>query len=423
METKEQKVALFSPILRWFLFAMILANIAASMYPILLPIYMTEIGASVQQVGLAFTLSSVVMLSLQIFGGWVSDSIGRLKAIAIGSAGGILGFFALSIAPTWQWMMVAIMAISFPRALVGPSFGAFIAENSTEESRGKVFGVTDTVFQITGVVGPALGGLLAGWWGFKGMLLVSAAIYTLAAGLRIWMATTMKPKKEEQNQSLTTDSFKTSIRKMWGMIIGGGLLTWLLVTDGVRDVAFRLSGELQPLYLEQIGGLTVAQIGLLGSIFSISWMFTPILSGKLSDRYGERLPICAGFLLLFASMMVFLNTTLYAGFILSWVISGVGVGLLSPAYQSLVSKAVPHNMLGVFNGVFYSSIGLISLPAPYIGAYLWENFTPKLPFYITAFVALVTIIPSWLFFKLPEKKKESPSLQSAEVLPMTEAGD
>jgi MFS family permease len=424
LESKEQKSRLLSPILRWFLFAMILANIAASMYPILLPIYMTEIGASVQQVGLAFTLSSVVMLFLQIFGGWVSDSIGRLKAVAIGSAGGVLGFFALSIAPTWQWMVVAIMAIGFPRALVGPSFGAFIAENSLEENRGKVFGVTDTIFQITGVIGPALGGLLAGWWGFKGMLLVSAGIYTLAAGLRIWMATTMKPQKEEdQSQSLTKDSFKTSIRKMWGMIIGGGLLTWLLVTDGVRDVAFRLSGELQPLYLEQIGGLSVAQIGLLGSIFSISWMFTPILSGKLSDRYGERVPICIGFLLLFASMMVFLNTTLYAGFILSWVISGIGVGLLSPAYQSLVSKAVPHHMLGVFNGVFYSSIGLISLPAPYIGAYLWENFTPKFPFYITAFVALLTIIPSWLFFRLPEKKEEGQILKPAEGLPLTEAGD
>ena len=426
MQPTQDKKKLLSPILRWFLFAMILANIAASMYPILLPIYMTEIGASVQDVGLAFTLTSVVMLILQIFGGWVSDSIGRLKAIAIGSVGGVVGFFALAIAPTWQWMMVAIMAVSFPRSLVGPSFGAFIAENSDEENRGKVFGVTDTVFQITGVVGPLAGGLLAGMWGFKGMLTVSAVVYTIAAGLRIWMATTMKPTEDQPSkQTLSTDSFKTSFKKMWGMIIGGGLLTWLLVTDGVRDTAFRLSGELQPLYLEQIGGLTVEQIGLLGSIFSLSWMFTPILSGKLSDRYGERFPICLGFLLIFFSMMIFLNTSVYAGFILSWVISGIGVGLLSPAYQSLISKAVPHHMLGIFNGVFHSSIGLISLPMPYIGAYLWENVTPRFPFYITAFVALLTIIPSWLFFKLPEKSEEQkdPALHTTEALPLPEPGN
>lgn len=428
METKDEKQTLLPPVLRWFLFAMILANIAAGMYPILLPIYMTEIGASVQQVGIAFTLSSVVMLVLQIFGGWISDSIGRLKAVAIGSAGGVLGFAALAIAPTWQWMMVAIMAISFPRALVAPSFGAFIAENSTEENRGKVYGLTETIFQITGVIGPAAGGYLAGLWGFKGMLIVSAVIYTLAAGLRIWMATTMQPGKKAQGvQVLNPASFKSSFRKMWGMIIGGGLLTWLLVTDGVRDIAFRLSGELQPLYLEQIGSLSVEQIGLLGSIFSIAWMLTPVLSGKLSDRYGERVPISIGFILLFASMMIFLNTTVYAGFIASWVVSGTGVGLLSPAYQSLISKAVPHNMLGIFNGVFSSSIGVVSLPAPYIGAMLWDKVSPSFPFYITAFVALATVIPTWLYFKAPDKPVgedvQPATMPAADQLPLAEAVD
>ena len=283
---------------------MIMANIAASMYPILLPVYLSEMGASVQQIGLVFTLASVAMLVLQIFGGWVSDSIGRLKAIAIGSAGGIIGFIALGLAPNWQWMTVAIMAISFPRSLVGPSFGAFLAENSKEENRGKLYGVTDTIYQITGVVGPALGGFLAGLWGFKGMLFVSAGIYIVAAGLRVWMATTMRSPKSAKPQELSTSSFKSSVGKMWGMMIGGGLLTWLLLTDGVRDIAFRLSGELQPLYMEQIGGLGVEQIGLLGSIFSISMMFTPILSGKMSDKYGERVPISLGFLMLFLSMLL-----------------------------------------------------------------------------------------------------------------------
>jgi len=73
--------------MRWFMFAMVLANIAASMSRMLLPIYLTELGASVGQVGLVFTLTSVVILILLILGGWISDSIGRLRAIAIGSVG------------------------------------------------------------------------------------------------------------------------------------------------------------------------------------------------------------------------------------------------------------------------------------------------------------------------------------------------
>ncbi len=404
MGVAQKKEPILSPILRWFMFAMILANIASAMYPMLLPIYLTEIGASIQQVGLVFTAVSVVSLFLQIFGGWVSDSIGRLKSIAIGSIGGVIGFLAVALAPTWQWMLVAMAVSMFPGALVGPSFGAFIAENSSEKNRGKVYGFTSTIFQITGVVGPIAGGLLMGRFGFRPMMLAVCGLYGLAAILRIWMATTMK---EDANATRSNDlsmvSFRSSIKKMWGMMVGGGVLTWILVTDGVRDTAFRLSGELQPLYLEQIGKLSVEQIGLLGSIFAVAMMLTPMLSGKLVDQYEERFPIVIGFLLVFGAFFIFLNTLSFSGFAFVWVVFGLGVGMLNPAYQSLISKVVPQNMLGVFQGVFYSSIGLISLPAPYIGAYLWEHFNPKVPFQITAAVAILSVVPIWFKFKIPKK--------------------
>jgi MFS family permease len=179
-------------------------------------------------------------------------------------------------------------------------------------------------------------------------------------------------------------------------------VTWIFITDGVRDTAFRLSGELQPLYLVQIGGITIEQIGILGALFSLAMMFVPLLSGRLSDRFGERVPITGGFLLVFLAFMVFLNVSSFAGFAVTWIIFGFGVGVLSPAYQSLISKVVPHSSLGVFSGLFFSSVGLISLPAPWLGAQLWERFSPRLPFQLTAAIALLTVIPIWLKFKVPE---------------------
>ena len=398
------KLSLLTPLMRWFLFAMILANIAGSMTNLLMPIYLTELGASVQQVGLVFTLTSVVVLLLQIMGGWISDSIGRLRAIAIGSIGGVLGFILILVAPTWQWMLLAISVNQIPYALVGPSFSAFIAENSSEENRGRVYGLTDTLYQIVGVVGPPLGGFLAGQYGFKFMLLIATLFYTAAAALRIWMARTMKSQGERTPEKLTLASFKHSLGLIWGLLLGGGVVTWIFITDGVRDVAFRLSGELEPLYLEQIIGLSLAEIGLLGAFFSIAMMVMPMFSGRLADRYGERLPIALGFLIIFAAFAVFLVGRAFSIFALTWVLFGIGVGLFSPAYQSLISKVVPQHLLGTFNGIFFSSLGFISLPAPFIGALLWERFDPRLPFLITAIVALVTVIPAWLKFKLPPKQ-------------------
>jgi len=393
---------LLTPLMRWFMFAMVLANIAGSMYTLMLPIYLTELGASITQVGLVFTLSSVVILILQIFGGWISDSIGRLRAIAIGSIGGGLGFIFMLLANSWETMLLAIAVTQIPYAIVGPSFGAFIAENSTQETRGQVYGITDTIYQITGVLGPPLGGFLAGFYGFKVMLLAAAIFYTLAAGLRIWMATTMHSPDEPSPQKLTAKSFKSSLALMVSMVIGGGVVTWIFITDGVRDIAFRLSGELQPLYLEQIAGIPLVQIGLLGSVFSIAMMFTPILSGRISDRYGERVPISVGFLMIFFAYLIFLWADDFIGFAITWAVFGISVGLLSPAYQSLLSKVVPRKNLGIFTGMFRSSQGLISLPAPYIGAQLWERFNPRLPFIITALLALISVIPTWFKFKIPD---------------------
>lgn len=414
--TKRQ--ALLTPLMRWFLLAIVLANIAGTMASTLMPIYLTKLGATVGQVGLVFTLTSIVIMALQILGGWISDSIGRLRAIAIGSLGGVLGFVAMLLAPSWPWMLLALSITQIPYALVGPSFSAFVAENSTEENRGRVYGITDTIYQITGIVGPPLGGFLAGGYGFKVMLLVASLFYGLAAILRVWMARTMRSAGEAAPRQLTLASFKSNMKLIAAMIVGGGVVTWIFITDGVRDVAFRLSNELQPLFLEQEIGLSLEQIGLLGSFFSIAMMFTPILSGRIADRYGERVSISGGFLVVFAAYVVFLRAQAYPAFVLTWALFGAGVGLLSPAYQSLISKVVPRHSLGTFTGLFHSSLGFISLPAPWVGAQLWERFSPRLPFQITAAVALVTILPTWFKFRLPGQPaaETPPAPESADAL-------
>ncbi len=406
---KNKKEPLLTPIMRWFMLAMVLANIGGMMTPLLMPIYLTELGADITDVGLVFTLTAAVILVLQIFGGWVSDSIGRLRAVAIGSIGGTLGYAAMFLAPTWQWMILALAVYQIPYALVGPSFQAFIAENSAEENRGRVFGITNAIFSITGVIGPPLGGLLASWIGFKGMLAVSGLLYAMAAGLRIWMATTKRSQAVEQpSQKLTMSSFKKSMSSMVGLLLAGGVITWIFLTDGVADIAFRMSGELQPLYLEQIANITITQIGLLGSITAIAGMFVPLLSGKLIDKYDERLPLISGFVLIFTAIMIFLRANNFLTFGISWAVFGVGGGMLGPAYQSIISKVVPAKMLGTFSGVFHSSMGFISLPAPWIGAQLWQRFNPQMPFIITAVAALLINIPIYFKFKLPDQNVKKP---------------
>ena len=413
IDNKTKKTPLLNNTLLMFMFAMVLANTASHMYEPLLPLYLKDLNASVVQIGLFFTIAQIIPLALQIMGGWISDSLGRLRSIAIGSLAGVLGYVGLIIAPSWQYVLIGMGFSAVTRSLIGPSFSAFIAEQSAEENRARVYGITDAIFMTVAVIGPPLGGWLAENYGFKVMLFWSALLYLIATIIRIFMARAAARGAESSPEKLTFKSLKISLGTMAGLILSGGIVTWILITDGIRDIAFNLSFNLFPVYMEEIGGLTFTQIGLLESIFAIFMMITSFPAGWLADRKSERLAIILGFILQFVALMAFLQLDGFWGYSAAWAIFGIGIGLMSPAYQSVISKAIPEKIRGTAFGLFSTSLGVISLPAPAIGGSIWQRFGPQAPFRITAWLSLFATIPVWRKFKLPDNGKEEEDYEQA----------
>jgi MFS family permease len=405
--TTKEKQRILSNTLIVFMVAMVFANIAAEMYMTMLPLYMRYLGADVMQIGVFFTVSQIIPLILQVLGGWISDTIGRLRSVALGSLIGLGAFISPIFVPTWQWLYLTEGLNAVTRSLIGPSFGAFIAEETTEEHRGKVYGITDTIYTVVTVIGPPLAGWLADAYGFRIMLAVAAAIYVCATIIRVVLAKVVgKKHSDTAREKLSIKALKLNFKTIFGLAVAGGVLSWLLLTDGVRDIAFSLSWRLMPVYLEDIAGLNLQQIGWLWSFFGIAMMLTTIPAGWFSDKYGERSAIALGFFLQFIALVMLINVEGFIDFAVAWAIFGVGVGLLSPAYQSLLSKVLPERLLGTGFGLIHASLGIFSLPAPAIGSFLWKTINPQAPFYITAIFALITVIPAWLKFKLSARDLE-----------------
>jgi DHA1 family tetracycline resistance protein-like MFS transporter len=357
-------------------------------------------------VGLFFTLSRIFPLLLQSLGGWISDSLGRLRSIAIGSIAGVISYIGLIVAPTWQWVLLGEGLGAVTRSLIGPSYPAFIAEQSTEENRARVFGLTQTIFMVVQIIGPPLGGWLADTYSFKVMLVCAGGIYTVAAFIRVGMARVAARGSEASPKKLSLGSLRANLAAILAMIMAGGLLTWILITDGILDVSFSLSFTLMPLFLEDIGGLTAQQIGWLFSIFGVCNMLTNVPAGWLADKKGERVAIALGFLVEWVGIMVFVQASGFWGNVVAWGLFGVGMGMVSPAYQSLISKVVPDHLRGTAFGLLSTSLGVFSLPAPAIGAQLWERVNPRFPFRLSAVALLVSVFPVWFRFKLPGKERE-----------------
>ena len=410
-----KSLKLLSPRLLWFMGTMILANIAAQMIFPLESLYVQELGANVGQVGLFFTIAAVAPLLFQVFGGWLSDSVGRLQAIAIGSVGGALSYLFYIFAPSWLWLLPASILTAMATAFVAPSFQAFIAEESTEDTRGRVYGITSTMYMIVNVVGPVLGGAIAGGLDFRTMYIVAAGLYGSAALIRVLMARQASRAQARQlgmAEKPAGTSLKKSLAGVLALITAGGVVTWIFVSDGVRDVAFSLVGRLMPLYLENEMGLTLIQIGTLQSISAVVAMILMGPAGWLSDRRGERVSIVGGFGLISVGWAVFLGGSNFWHFVLSRVIVGMGWALIDPAYSSLISKVVPERLRGTAFGLFSTSLGLISLPAPWVGAWLWEEVSPVFPFYVPL-VAMVAMLPvMWFKFRLSPKEEEERAAQA-----------
>jgi len=387
--------------LRWFLAAMILANIAGQMGYSMLSLYLLDLGATVAQVGLVFTLASLVPTGLQILGGWLSDSVGRLRMIALGSSISVFGWLIFFVAPSWEWVLVGLCLDYVSNSVVGPSFSAYIAEQCSEGERGRVFGLTKSIYMVVTVVGPALAGFLAYRLGFRPMMFVAFVFFAAATALRVWMGTSARFAHRTGGEGPTLAKLKAQMGAMFALLLAGGILTWIWITDAIADTAFNMIGQLYPVYLSDVGGLNVEQIGWLNAVFGGATIVASAFAGWVTDRRSERTALVGGFLIQTAGLLILLRAAGLPGFVAAMLTFGLGVGCLMPAYDSLISKVVPEDRRGLAYGLFGTSLGLLSLPFPWIGAQLWERISPQAPFWITVGACVISIPIAWVKFVLP----------------------
>jgi DHA1 family multidrug resistance protein-like MFS transporter len=387
-----------------FLCAMALTEISRTMTLVQIPIFIREqLGASIQQLGFFLSISLIFPFLLGIFGGWLSDSIGRLRTLTLGSFAGMISFLAYALAPTWQIAILAPAFLAVTSSLVFPSYKAYIADQTSEDVQGRVFGITEAVIALAWIFGPPLGGLVAQQFGYRPMFALATITFTLATGIFFVMYRTSPTYTQERSAKPSIANLRSSLGQMLVLAVSGGLVTWILIVDGVRDIAFKMSFDLMPIYLREIGSLTKQEIGLLDGLFGVALILTTLPAGWLVDKTSERVGITFGLITMIVSRLVFAIASAFWGFALSWMLLGLGGGLLNPAASALIAKGVPRKVRGLTYALVATSLGIFSLPAPWIGSQVWNAVNPRAPFLLTVVLATLVLIPAW--FKLVLKSK------------------
>ena len=368
---------------------MIFANTGTRMVRPFLALYILALGGSVAQAGIFFTLDTVASTLFRPLGGWVSDSIGRLQSVGIGTIFGFLGYLGYALSPTWGWLIVATVLLAGGRALVGPSFRAFTAEAAPAGRTAETFGLVNGLFAICKVAGPLLGGWLVSQYGLRPMFGAAVGFMGIASVMRVATALGQPFAWGE----LRGWSLRLSLKKMLVGMVAGGVLTWLLVTDGLADFGASLGENLRPVYLEGYG-ITEGTIGLLFALQAGIYLLVNLFGSRLADRMPTRV-LAMGRLLQAISLVVLIVSPSSLTFVIHFILDGIAYGLGDPAFDAMLARSAPQGSMGMTFGLFRTTISFASMPAPYLGGLLWEGYSPEVPFWIGSVIVLIASVLVW----------------------------
>src|SRR5438270_110699 len=110
-----------------------------------------------------------------------------------------------------------------------------------------------------------------------------------------------------------------------------------------------------PVYIKGIGG-TDLQASLATSLFAISGLIFRSLTGIGVDKYGRKLLLIIGFIVLFLLNVSLFWTSVVALILVLRFIHGIGWGITSTTIATVMSDTVPAKRRGEGTGYYALSV-------------------------------------------------------------------
>jgi EmrB/QacA subfamily drug resistance transporter len=379
----------------------ILVPLNSTMLAVALPELMGEFALGANAVSSLVTLYlGAVAVALPV-GGSIGDRYGHRPTFLAG----VLGFAAASalaaIASSFEVLEVSRVGQAVSGALISTSAAALIRETTPPDRQGEAFGLFDLLVSTSAAVGPFIGGLLVGGFGWRSLFVLAVPLGLVSAG---FVGIALRPAASERTAehraraapidvpgltllALAIVAFLVALR-------GGGtvgavaalavvpLLAVLVVVEirrerpavdprlflrvpfaaavlGVFGATVILHGSfiLVPILVEVLLGETAATSGIvLLGIAGVGAIVAPF-GGRASDRRGRRVLAVTGGIVTAAGLAALAlpagagSALIVAGLL---CVVGLGLGISGSPRQAAALESIEPSRVGMAAGTYYT---------------------------------------------------------------------
>ena len=332
-------------------------SLLSAIYPLLKQSFALDYG----QIGLITLTFQCTASLLQPFVGIVMDRWPRPFSLPVGMSATFLGLILLSVAPSFPVVLLAA-------ALIGVGSSVFHPESSriARLASGGRHGFAQSIFQVGGNVGTAIGPLLAaavvvpyGQSSIVWFSILAMAAMALLWRVSMWYRRThftgaprisVKPARPEQVSRSRA-------------IVALSILMILVFSKFFYLEGFR---SYYTFFLIERYGLSISMSQVILFVFLFAFAAGTLIGGPLGDRFGRKYVI-------WASILGILPLTLIVPHVgLAWTIVltiPIGIGLASafPAIIVYAQELVP-GKTGMVSGIFFGlAFGMSGIGAAALG--------------------------------------------------------
>ena len=309
-----------------------LESVGVGMVVPFLPSLAEEVGLGAMGAGMLVSMASLGRVLANLPAGWFADKVARRPLMVWANLLTAAGIFCTAVAPGLSSLLLARFAVGLGSGAGGVGTSAYTVDLTANipEHRGVIIGVIGSVSSFAYVLGPALGGLVAGFLGAKGPFYFFSLLTLLSTALIFTVPETVKKSSCGETSATTaaaaaaaaaedapapaaTDlaGLKREAREAIASFASLSRIDSqraLVMANVAACVGWAAYLTLLPLHAVGVWGATPVQLGLMFSAASAVGLVGAPLAGHVSDRVG-RLPVlmwgaafnCVGCLLLYFS--------------------------------------------------------------------------------------------------------------------------